>query len=128
LSALSIILVSLTMILFSEKVLISNRCISGLMPNLIKKSWTDSNVAYQAIICMKVLKYYYYKCWSYKCYNRNFLDRTVRINDFSFIFSRNSIFHVLKKILRDKTSMYIGKLKKILQTVRIIGPVCIIGT
>ena len=29
--------------LFSEKVLISNRCISGLMPNLIKKSWTDFN-------------------------------------------------------------------------------------
>ena len=29
------------MTLFSEKVLISTRCISGLMPNLIKKSWTD---------------------------------------------------------------------------------------
>ena len=28
--------------LFSEKVLIFARCISGLMPNLIKKSWTDS--------------------------------------------------------------------------------------
>jgi hypothetical protein len=40
-SALFIILVSLTMTLFNEKVLISNRCISGLMPNLIKKSWTD---------------------------------------------------------------------------------------
>ena len=35
--ALFIILVSLTMTLFSEKVLISNRCISGLMSNLIKK-------------------------------------------------------------------------------------------
>ena len=32
------------MTLFSEKALISNRCISGLMPNLIKKSWTVSNV------------------------------------------------------------------------------------
>jgi hypothetical protein len=32
------------MSLFSEKMLISNRCISGLMPNLIKKSWTVSNV------------------------------------------------------------------------------------
>ena len=41
-SALFIILVSLTMTLFSEKLLISNRCISGLMPNLIKKSWKDS--------------------------------------------------------------------------------------
>ena len=41
-SALFIILVSLMMTLFSEKVLISNRYISGLMSNLIKKSWTDS--------------------------------------------------------------------------------------
>ena len=40
-SALFIILVSLTMTLFS-KVLISNRCISGLMSNLIKTSWADS--------------------------------------------------------------------------------------
>ena len=32
--------------LFSEKVLISDRCISGLMSNFIKKSWTDSNVTY----------------------------------------------------------------------------------
>ena len=31
------------MTLFCEKVLISNRCISGLMPNLIKNSWTDSS-------------------------------------------------------------------------------------
>ena len=30
------------MTLFSEKVFISNRCISGLMSNLIKKSWTVS--------------------------------------------------------------------------------------
>jgi hypothetical protein len=30
------------MTLFSEKILISNRCISGLMSNLIKKSWTVS--------------------------------------------------------------------------------------
>ena len=37
-SALFIILVSLKMTLFSEKVLISNRCVSGLMSNLIKKS------------------------------------------------------------------------------------------
>ena len=41
-SALFIILVSLTMKLFSGKVHISNRFISGLMSNLIKKSWTDS--------------------------------------------------------------------------------------
>ena len=40
---LFIILVSMTMTLFSEKVLISNKCIGGLMSNLIKKSWTDSS-------------------------------------------------------------------------------------
>ena len=39
---LFIILVSLTRSLFSEKMLISNRCISGLMSNLIKTSWADS--------------------------------------------------------------------------------------
>ena len=32
------------MTLFSEKILISNRCISGFMSNLIKKSWTDSTL------------------------------------------------------------------------------------
>ena len=37
-----IILVNLTRSLFSEKMLISNRCISGLMSSLIKKSWTVS--------------------------------------------------------------------------------------
>ena len=37
-----LIIVSLTMTLFSEKIFISNRCISGLMSNLIKKSWTVS--------------------------------------------------------------------------------------
>ena len=37
-----IILVSLMRSLFSEKMLISYRCISGLMPNLIKKSWMVS--------------------------------------------------------------------------------------
>ena len=34
---------SLRMTSFSEKMLISNRCIRGLMPNLIKKSVTVSN-------------------------------------------------------------------------------------
>ena len=40
--ALIIILVSLTMTRFSEKMLIATRCIHGFMSNLIKKSWTDS--------------------------------------------------------------------------------------
>ena len=43
LTRLFIILVSLTRSLFIEKMLISNRCISGLMSNLIKKSWTVSS-------------------------------------------------------------------------------------
>ena len=42
LTRLFIILVCLTRSLFSEKMLTSNRCISGLMSNLIKKSWTVS--------------------------------------------------------------------------------------
>ena len=41
---LFIILVSLTMTRFSEKMLISTRFIHGFMSNLIKKSWTDSNL------------------------------------------------------------------------------------
>ena len=44
LTKLFIILVSLTMSLFNEKMLIFNRCISGSMSNLIKKSWTVSIV------------------------------------------------------------------------------------
>ena len=40
---LFIILVGLTMTWFSEKLLIFNICRCGLMPNLIKKSWTVSS-------------------------------------------------------------------------------------
>ena len=43
-SALFIILVGLTMTRFCEKMLITTRCIHGFMSNLIKKSWTDSNL------------------------------------------------------------------------------------
>ena len=38
------VFVGLTMKLFSEKMLISHRCIRGLIPNMIKKSWTVSSV------------------------------------------------------------------------------------
>ena len=38
------ILVSLTVALFSEKMLTSTRCIHGFMSNTIKKSWTVSNL------------------------------------------------------------------------------------
>ena len=40
---LFIILASLRMTWFSEKMLISSWCIHGFMSNLIKKSWTDSS-------------------------------------------------------------------------------------
>ena len=42
LTRLFIILVSHYLV---KKMCISNRCIGGLMSNLIKKSWTDSNMA-----------------------------------------------------------------------------------
>ena len=51
LTRLFIILVRLTRSLFSEKMLISNRSISGLMSNLIKKSWTVSNVDDPIVHC-----------------------------------------------------------------------------
>ena len=48
-SALFIILVSLTMTWFSEKMLISTRCIHGVMSNLIKKFWTVSNLYFPKV-------------------------------------------------------------------------------
>ena len=44
-------LVGLTMTLFSNKMLISRRCIRGLMPNLIKKSWT---VSIWSVLCQEM--------------------------------------------------------------------------
>ena len=44
---LFIISVGLTMTWFSEKMLIFNMCRHGLMPNLIKKSWTVSTLKLQ---------------------------------------------------------------------------------
>ena len=44
LTRLFIILVSLMMSLFSEKMPIFNRCVSGSMSNLIEKSWKVSNI------------------------------------------------------------------------------------
>ena len=54
-SALFIILVGLTITLFSDKMLISHRCIHGLMSNLIKKSWTVStpNVHKVTKVCIE---------------------------------------------------------------------------
>ena len=61
LTRLFMILVSLARSLFSEKMLISNRCISGLMSNLIEKSWTDSSQKLrkkQRSICLKSVDIY----------------------------------------------------------------------
>ena len=49
-SVLFIILVGLTMTWYSEKMPIFNRCIGGLMPNLIKKSWTVSSRATHLLV------------------------------------------------------------------------------
>ena len=45
LSALFRVLIGLTMTEFSEKLLVSTRCIHGFISNLTKKSWTDSKLA-----------------------------------------------------------------------------------
>ena len=58
LTMLFIILVGLTMSLFSDEMLISHRCIRGLMPNLIKKSWTVPNVHLIQIACTALRRYY----------------------------------------------------------------------
>ena len=50
LTRLFTILISLTRLLFNEKMLISNRCICGLMPNMIKKSWTVSTIEQSKVI------------------------------------------------------------------------------
>ena len=59
LTSLFIILVSLTRSLFNEKMLISNGCISGLMPKFIKKSWTVSTVPPTSLVPTALDKYYY---------------------------------------------------------------------
>ena len=51
---LFIILVSLTMTWFSEKIVISTRCIHNFMSNLIKKSWTDSKLAVASLLAWLV--------------------------------------------------------------------------
>ena len=66
-SALFILLVSLTR--FSEKMLISTRCIHGFMSNLIKKSWTDSSAESAKIFLNSFVKmpdYHFPTCFSHK--------------------------------------------------------------
>ena len=63
LTRLFIILVSLRRSLFSEKMLISNRCISGLMSNLIKKSWMVSIQAFQSAFLNNSLNFHQNSEW-----------------------------------------------------------------
>ena len=63
---LFIILVSLTMAWFNEKMLISTKCIHGFMSNLIKKFWTDSNSRFLCLDCNKVSKGYVEFLWCLK--------------------------------------------------------------
>ena len=72
------ILVSLTMTLFSEKVLISNRCISGLMPNLIKKSWTDSTQESTCAQCCAFLEVRYFDARPVWAASRAFFENWLR--------------------------------------------------
>ena len=76
---LFIILVSLTMTLFSEKMLISHICIRGLMPNLIKKSWTVSSGKLYYVRPNVVLAISQTKTWG--IYIPYTPPRTARISD-----------------------------------------------
>ena len=68
-----IILVVLTMTLFSEKMLISHRCICGLMLNLFKKSWTAS----QTFTEIKA-DHFQLTLWEDQCtYNRKYVHFAV---------------------------------------------------
>ena len=71
LTRLLIILVSLTRSLFSEKMLIFNRSISGLKSNLIKKSWTDSTVTLKGLeLVSRELNHGHFAClcWGFEFY------------------------------------------------------------
>ena len=67
-SALFLILLSLTMTLFSEKILLSNTCIYGFMPTLQKKCWMVSNIytrfrkIKEILILCNSFYYYLYRC------------------------------------------------------------------
>ena len=72
--------------------------------------------------CLLLGSYFTHR--SYKCYNPYFLDRTVHINATTQFFLNCLIFH----IIYDRTiRMYIGKIREISQTVRMIGPVRVLG-
>ena len=70
---LFIILVGLTMTWFSEKMLIFNICRRGLMPNLIKKSWTVSSLHTYIRKYMKPENWSRKQCAPFTRYNLVFL-------------------------------------------------------
>ena len=69
---LFIILVSITMTWFSEKMLIFNICRNGLIPNLIKKSWTvssrDTSKLFYLISIINELPWFYLSSRAFKNY------------------------------------------------------------
>ena len=83
---LFIILVSLTMTWFSEKMLISTRCIHGFMSILIKKSWTESRppawYLYTAGLSSPISKVKTNSHWPEKNYykNRQHLEQKLNPN------------------------------------------------
>ena len=104
LTRLFIILVSLTMSLFSEKTLISNRCISGLMPNLIKKSWTvskpDNNPKHEGVKEKSLIIYQI----SMTIFLRIFSGTMLKIGDFRIFALDIYIFHFPASVVRARNT------------------------
>ena len=109
--ALFIILVSLRMTLFSEKMLISNRWIRGLMSNLIKKSWKVSSLQSPSITKFLIvytwivfLNAFYLMKWNrslmiiiisiavFSNTKSKLCSSQVRYVSYSFFYSKQSIF------------------------------------
>ena len=90
-SALFIILGSLTMTRFSEKMLIiSTRCIHGFMSNLIKKSWTDLLKEWESVkVSMQI----------YTPRNPGILEQCQGLGMWLFFEKNRSIYYSLNTVL-----------------------------
>ena len=86
---LFIILLSLTVTLFSEKMLISTRCTSGFMLNLHKKSWMVSNCAFTFV---------------HKCSNTsNVKHKRNMLHNFEFWILIQIIMHTMPLVLNQSS-------------------------
>ena len=92
LTRLFIILVSLTRSLSSEKMLNSNRCISGLMPNLIKKSWTATIVSVYLFLVKFLFELYKVSLACMMIFNEFFRTRYKNEQILFFCFFQSSFF------------------------------------